>query len=114
MIPNTTTGTHNQRISAQIVTNRLLEIGKRPLYTMYVLYAAFLFWPSICQRAFAASPCADPESFFRVGPTLTTFFFFQLMKGRVGPKYICTTIIGPPAVRGLKIYKRYLSSVSVK
>ena len=26
-------------------------------------------------------PCADPESFDRGGPTLTTFFFFSLMRG---------------------------------
>ena len=42
-----TLGTHNPRISAQTVTNRLREIGERPPYTMYVLYAAFLFLPSI-------------------------------------------------------------------
>ena len=48
MIARTTLGTHNPRISAQTVTYRLREIGERPPYTMYVLYAAFLFWPSIC------------------------------------------------------------------
>ena len=48
MIASTTPGTHNPRISAQTVTNRLLEICERPPYTMYVLHAAFLFWPSIC------------------------------------------------------------------
>ena len=48
MIARTTGGTHNARISAQTVTHRLREIGERPPYTMYVLYAAFLFWPSIC------------------------------------------------------------------
>ena len=47
MIASTTPGIHNPRISAQTVTNRLREIGKRSPYTMYVLYAAFLFWPSI-------------------------------------------------------------------
>ena len=47
MIARTTIGTHNLRISAQTVTHRLREIGERPPYTMYVLYAAFLFWPSI-------------------------------------------------------------------
>ena len=47
MIARTTLGTHNPRISAQTVTHRLREIGERPPYTMYVLYAAFLFWPSI-------------------------------------------------------------------
>ena len=47
MIARTNPGTHNPRISAQTVTNRLQEIGERPPYTMYVLYAAFLFWPSI-------------------------------------------------------------------
>ena len=47
MIARTTQGTHNPRISAQTVTNRLREIGKIRPYTMYVLYAAFLFWPSI-------------------------------------------------------------------
>ena len=47
MIARTTPGTHNPRISAQTVTLRLREIGEIPPYTMYVLYAAFLFWPSI-------------------------------------------------------------------
>ena len=43
----TTTGTHNSRISTQTVTHRLRKIGEIPPYTMYVLYAAFPFWPSI-------------------------------------------------------------------
>ena len=47
MIARTTLGIHNPRISAQTVTHRLREIGERPPYTMYVSYAAFLFWPSI-------------------------------------------------------------------
>ena len=47
MIAKTTPGTHNPRISDQTVTHRLREIDERPPYTMYVLYAAFLFWPSI-------------------------------------------------------------------
>ena len=47
MIASTTPGTHNLRISAQTVTNCLREIGERPQYKMYVLYTAFLFWPSI-------------------------------------------------------------------
>ena len=47
MIASTAPGTYNLRISAQTVTNRLREIGERPPYKMYVLYAAFLFWPSI-------------------------------------------------------------------
>ena len=47
MIAKTTTGTRNPRISAQTVTHRLREITKNPPYTMYVLYAAFLFWLSI-------------------------------------------------------------------
>ena len=50
MITNTTPGTHKPRISTQTVTNRLLEISERPPYTMYDLYAAFLFWPSICHK----------------------------------------------------------------
>ena len=50
MIANTTPGTHNQRISAQTVTNCLRDIGEIPPYTMYVLYAAFLFWPSIFSK----------------------------------------------------------------
>ena len=50
MIVRTTLGTHNPRISAQTVTHCLLEIRERPPYTMYVLYAAFLFWPSIYTR----------------------------------------------------------------
>ena len=48
MIARTTQGTHNPRLSAQTVTHLLREIGERLPYTMYVLYAAFLFWPSIC------------------------------------------------------------------
>ena len=47
MIARTKPGTYNTRISAQTVTLRLREIGKIPPYTMNVLYAAFLFWPSI-------------------------------------------------------------------
>ena len=47
MIASTTPETHHPRISAHTVTNCLREIGERPPYTMYVLYAAFLFWPSI-------------------------------------------------------------------
>ena len=50
MLSRTTLGTHIPRISAQTVTHRLREIGKRPPYTMYVLYAAILFWPSIYSR----------------------------------------------------------------
>ena len=42
-IAGATPETHNLKISAQIVTHRSLEIGERPPYTMYVLYAAFLF-----------------------------------------------------------------------
>ena len=52
MIARTTLETHNPRISAQTVTHRLREIGERPPYTMYVLYAAFLFWPSTCSKVF--------------------------------------------------------------
>ena len=48
MIARTTPGTHNPRISAQTVTHRLREIGEKKPYTLYVLYAAFLFWLSIC------------------------------------------------------------------
>ena len=47
MIARTSPGTHNPRISAKTVTNCLREIDERPPYTMYVLYAAFLFLPSI-------------------------------------------------------------------
>ena len=43
MIARTTPGTHVPRISAQTVSHCLREIGERPPYTMYVLYAAFLF-----------------------------------------------------------------------
>ena len=50
MIARTTPGTYNPRISAQTVIDRLREIGERPPYTIYVLYAAFLFWPSIDLR----------------------------------------------------------------
>ena len=47
MIASTTPGIHDPRISDQTVKNRLRGIGERPPYTMCVLYAAFLFWPSI-------------------------------------------------------------------
>ena len=47
MIARTAPETHNPRISAETMTHRLREIGERPPHTMYVLYAAFLFWPSI-------------------------------------------------------------------
>ena len=47
MIARTSPETHNPRNSAQTVTHRLRENGERPPNTMYVLYAAFLFWPSI-------------------------------------------------------------------
>ena len=55
MIARTTQATHNPRISAQTVTNRLREIGKIRPYTKYVLYAAFFFGlvydsPSISRR----------------------------------------------------------------
>ena len=43
MIARTTIGTNNPRVSTQTVTYRLREIGERAPYTMYVLYAAFLF-----------------------------------------------------------------------
>ena len=47
MIARETPGTHTTRISAQTVTHRLREFGGCPAYTMNVVYAAFLFWPSI-------------------------------------------------------------------
>ena len=50
IIARTTSGTHNPRISAQTVTLSLREIGEIPPYTMYVLYAAILFWPSISDQ----------------------------------------------------------------
>ena len=53
MIARTTPETHNPRISAQSVTHRLRGVGERPPYTMYVLYAAFLFWPSLLLSHFA-------------------------------------------------------------
>ena len=42
--------------------------------------------------------CADPESFVRGGPTVTTFFHvvFLVDEGREGPK---TTIRGPSLAR---------------
>ena len=47
MIARTTPGTHNPRICIQTVTHRLRGIGERSPYAMYVLYAAFHFWPGI-------------------------------------------------------------------
>ena len=42
-------------------------------------------------------PCAEPDSFARGGPTLTTFFFsFLVDEGRKDPN---TTISGPPSAR---------------
>ena len=32
---------------------------KNPPYTMYVLYAAFLFWPSICSRVLQQMQVSD-------------------------------------------------------
>ena len=41
--------------------------------------------------------CGDPESFFRGGPTLTTFFYIFLVdEGRKHPN---TTIRGHPSAR---------------
>ena len=53
------------------------------------MYVATLPCPNdiLCQGC----ACADPESFVRVGPTLTTFFLFD--KGRKDQN---TTISGPP------------------
>ena len=47
MLARTIPGTHNPRTNAHTVTDRLREIGETSPYTMYVLYVAFLFWPSI-------------------------------------------------------------------
>ena len=52
MIARATPGTHTTRTSAHTVTHRLREFGESPPYTMYVVYAAFLFfWPSIVNWA---------------------------------------------------------------
>ena len=63
MITRTTTGTHNPRISAQTVANRLREIGEiSPINNVcFICGVSFLAWYT----------CADPESFVRGGPTLT-------------------------------------------
>ena len=60
MIARVTPGIHNPRISAQTVTHRLREIGERPPYTMYVLYAAFLFLRSIC----ISQPLKEPMGIY--------------------------------------------------
>ena len=70
MIARTTPGTRNPRIIAQTVTHRLREIGERPLYTMYVLYAGFLFWPSICGKAFT-------DRVIKISLTTGILHFFQ-------------------------------------
>ena len=77
MIARTTPGTHNPRISAQTVTHRLREIGERPPYTMYVLYVAFLFWPSIyaAGKRFYAARVAG-----RIGAT--KYIFTVFLKGK--------------------------------
>ena len=56
-------------------------------------------------RLFEVQPCADPESYARGGPTLTTFFWLLLGEG--GSKYhYKRTIIGQPV-------KLYLNGVSL-
>ena len=72
MIASTIPGTHDPRISAQTVTNRLLEICERPPYTMYVLHAAFLFWPSICKLAIVQI------ALFARGLNSTIMYFYDL------------------------------------
>ena len=69
MIARTTLEIHIPRISAQTVTHRLREIGERPPYTMYMLYAAVLFWPSICayfthcsNTTFKLVSCSDKKT----------------------------------------------------
>ena len=59
MIARTTPGTRNSRISAQTVTLRLRKIGEIPPYTMYVLYATFLFWPSIYLTLIKSRVCGS-------------------------------------------------------
>ena len=66
MIASTSPGTHIPRISAQTVTNRLREIGERPPYTMYVLYAECLFWPSIESGGLFTTLCVDSAVYYRV------------------------------------------------
>ena len=67
MIASTTPGTHNPRISAQTVTNRFREIGEIHPYSMTVLYAAFLFWPSICIYCFVhVCTCTFILRFFKI------------------------------------------------
>ena len=47
---------------------------------------------------FTHIPCADPESFVRGGPALTTFFL--VYEGSGGSKYhYKRAIIGPPAIQ---------------
>ena len=41
--------------------------------------------------------CADPESFVRGGPTLTTFHFFSLMREEGSRYHYKRAINGPPA-----------------
>ena len=73
MIANTTPGTHNPRISAKTVTKRLREISERPPYTMYVSYAAFLFWPSICLSPVSSIFCTHKQIKLR---SVTNFLIF--------------------------------------
>ena len=50
-------------------------------------------WSTVCDCGVPAHiPCADPESFVRGGPTLTTVFFFLVDEERDDPN---TTISGP-------------------
>ena len=44
MIARTTPGTHNKRISAKTVTNRLREIDERLPYTMIMIYMRRFFF----------------------------------------------------------------------
>ena len=78
MIARTTIATHNPRISAQTVTNRLREIGEISPYTMYVLYAAFLFWPSICYSTSNLSSVTIHSVDFSV-LTLETSLYIRLI-----------------------------------
>ena len=79
MIVRTTPGTHNPRISVQTASNLLREIGAILPYTMYVLYAAFLFWHSIYLKSLYMVEMQTSFTLFDEGGL--HFFFAQIAYG---------------------------------
>ena len=55
-------------------------------------------------------PCANPESFVRAGPTLTTFYLFLVDEGREDPN---TIISGPSMTFRWPIIECWLRSFAI-